>query len=308
MSLPQPPDRGRPQLHRPPGAAPGLPRRAYGRTGEQLSIIGVGGMLVANLEPGHARRLVAEAIERGVNYFDVAPSYWNAEEVLGPALEPYRNRVFLACKTLERTQEGARAELERSLERLRTDHFDLYQLHALSDVVTDVDVAFGRGGALETLIEAKRSGRVRYLGFSAHSEAAALAALDRYAFDSVLFPVNFAAYTVGRFGSRIMAKAEAQGVARLALKAMARQAWPADDPRRPQFPKCWYEPITDPREAELALRFTLSQPVTAALPPGEEMLFRRALDVAAAFRPLTPVEQTEVNLLAQALTPVFSAS
>lgn len=307
MNLPQPPDSGRPPQP-PTRERPGLPRRAYGRTGEQLSVIGVGGMLVANLEPGHASRLVAEAVERGVNYFDVAPSYRNAEEVLGPALAPYRSRVFLACKTLERTRDGARAELERSLERLRTDHFDLYQLHALSDVTADVDVAFGRGGALETLFEAKRTGRVRYLGFSAHSEAAALAALDRFAFDSVLFPVNFATYTAGDFGPRIMARAEAQGVARLALKAMARQTWPADDPRRPQFPKCWYEPITDPREAELALRFTLSLPVTAALPPGEEPLFRRALDIAATFHPLTPAEQAELNALAQGLTPVFSKS
>ena len=157
-----------------------LPRRAYGDTGERLSIIGFGGIVVSGAEQEHANRIVAEAVEKGVNYFDVAPSYGDAEIKLGPALEPYRKDVFLACKTTQRTKEGAAAELKESLKRLRTDHLDLYQLHALSDREKDVDVAFGPGGAMEVFLEAKKQGQVRYLGFSAHSEEAALAAMERH--------------------------------------------------------------------------------------------------------------------------------
>jgi len=287
---------------------PSIPRREYGDTGIKLSIIGFGGIVVAGSDQDHANRVVAEAIERGVNYFDFAPTYGDAEILLGPALEPYRKNLFLACKTTERQREGAEAELNRSLERLRTDHFDLYQLHGISDVEKDVDVAFAKGGAMEVFIQAKKEGRVRFLGFSAHSEEAALAAMDRYDFDSALFPVNFACYYKGNFGAQIIEAARAKGVARLALKALARQRWPKDDPNRKRYGKCWYQPLTDPHEAELGFRFALSQPITAAIPPAEEELFRRALDLAANLKPLTPQEKQEVKALAATMDPIFRSA
>ncbi|MEN6578168.1 MAG: aldo/keto reductase [Phycisphaerales bacterium] len=285
--------------------APRLPRRAYGDTGEWLSIIGFGGIVVSGVEQEQANRVVAEAVEKGVNYFDVAPTYGDAEIKLGPALEPYRKDVFLACKTTQRTKEGAAAELAESLRRLRTDHLDLYQLHAISDVQKDVDVAFGPGGVMEVFLEAKKQGQVRYLGFSAHSEEAALAAMERYDFDSILFPVNFATFYQGNFGPRVMEAAKAKGVARLALKAMAKQKWPQDDPLRQQYPKCWHQPLTDRNEAKLGLYFTLSQSVTAAIPPGEETLFRLALDLAMGFRPVSQKEKETLRQMAQSLNPVF---
>ena len=205
------------------GNAPKLPQRTYGDTGERLSIIGLGGTAVSGVEQEHANRLVAEAVEKGVNYFDVAPSYGDAELKLGPALEPYRKNVFLACKTEQRTRDGAAAELAGSLQRLRTDHVDLYQLHAISDMQKDVDTAFGKDGAMEAFLEAKKQGRVRYIGFSAHSEEAALAAMDRYDFDSILLPINFATFYKSNFGPRVMEAAKSKGVARLALKALAKQ-------------------------------------------------------------------------------------
>jgi aryl-alcohol dehydrogenase-like predicted oxidoreductase len=262
-------------------------------------------MLVAGAEPQHAGRLVAEAVERGVNYFDVAPTYMDAEQVLGPALAPYRRNVFLACKTTERQRAAAEAELRQSLQRLRTDYLDLYQLHALTEVEKDVDAAFAKGGAMEVLIEGRRAGRIRHLGFSAHSVAAALAALERFDFDSVLFPLNFVMYYRGDFGPQIVEQAQARGVTRLALKALARQPWRDADPRRQTYAKCWYEPLTVQREAELGLRFTLSQPITAAIPPGDETLFRLALDVAADFKPITAAELTELQALAATLAPLF---
>jgi len=282
-----------------------LPRRAYGKTGVQLSIIGFGGIVVMNAEQENANRAVAEAVERGVNYFDVAPSYGNAEEKLGPALEPYRKNAFLACKTGQRSREGAQAELKRSLERLRTDYFDLYQLHGITDVKKDVDAAFAEGGAMEVLIEAKKAGQIRYLGFSAHSYAAALAALDRFEFDSVLYPVNYASWFKGKYGQKTMERAQAKGAARLALKGLARQAWPEKDPARDTWKKCWYQPITDQHEQELALRWTLSQPITAAVTPGEEALLHRAIEIGMAFTPITAEEEQELKTLAEQMTPIF---
>jgi len=285
-----------------------LPQRAYGDTGRRLSIIGFGGIVVSRVEQEHANRVVAEAVEKGVNYFDVAPTYGDAEIQLGPALEPYRKDVFLACKTTQRTKEGAAAELRESLKRLRTDHLDLYQLHALSDVQKDVDTAFGKGGAMEVFLEAKKQGQVRHLGFSAHSEEAALAALDRYDFDSILFPINFATCYQGDFGPRVIEAAKSKGAARLALKALAKQKWPKDDSARKQYSKCWYQPLTDRNEAKLALYFTLSQPITAAIPPGDESLFKMAVDLAMGFRPVSQKEIETLRQMAQSLDPVFRQS
>lgn len=287
-----------------------LPRREYGKTGEKLSIIGFGGIVVMGSDQAYADRVVAEAIERGVNYFDVAPTYGNgeAETKLGPALEPYRKNCFLACKTTRRDRPGAEAELKQSLERLRTDHFDLYQLHAITDVEKDVDAVFKKGGAMEVFIQAKKEGRVRHLGFSAHSVEAAFAAMDRYDFDSVLFPFNFATWYKEDFGPQVIERAKAKGVARLALKAMARQSWPDGAKAKSPFKKCWYQPLNDPEEQELGLRFTLSQPITAAIPPGEEKLFRRAVDLAMDLKPITADEEKRLAKLATGLNPIFKSA
>jgi len=280
-----------------------MERRPLGETGEELSIIGFGGIVVMNVEPPDASRLVAEAVDRGVNYFDVAPSYGNAEERLGPALEPYRDRVFLACKTQKRTKEEAAAELRESLTRMRTDHFDLYQLHAMT-TNEDLETATGPGGALEALVAARDAGLIRHIGFSAHSVEVALELMERFSFASVLFPLNWMEYVNAGFGPQVVEAAARKGVGRLALKAMARQKWP-EGAERQAWPKCWYEPVTDPAEAALAVRFTLSQPITAAIPPGEERLFRMALDIAESFQPITDAEREELRRRAQGLEPFF---
>ncbi len=145
----------------------GIEKRSLGKTGEKLSMIGFGGIVVNQATTEQAAARVKEAIDYGINYFDVAPSYGNAEEMLGPALEPYRKDVFLACKTTERKKDGARKELEQSLKYLRTDHFDLYQLHAVT-TLEDVDTIFGKSGAMQTFVEEREEGKVTYLVFSAH--------------------------------------------------------------------------------------------------------------------------------------------
>jgi hypothetical protein len=191
-----------------------LPKRPLGRTREKLSIIGLGGLVLANETQEAADALVREAVDHGINYFDVAPSYGNAEDRLGPALRPFRKDIFLACKTLKRDKMGAAEELERSLRKLETDYFDLYQLHALAKT-EEVEQALGPNGA----------------------------------------------------------------------------------PRN-EWPKCWYQPSLDPGEAELAMRFTLSQPVTAAVPPGDKRLFRKALDLAHRFSPLQAEDEARVRQVA----------
>ncbi|HUU38614.1 MAG TPA: aldo/keto reductase [Candidatus Desulfaltia sp.] len=282
-----------------------LPRRPLGRTGEKLSIIGLGGLVLADESSDTADSLVGEAIDHGINYFDVAPSYGNAEDRMGPALKPYRKNVFLACKTLKRDKSGAAEELHQSLQKLQTDHFDLYQLHAVSKT-EDVEQAFATNGAMETFIQAKKDGKVRFLGFSAHSAEAALLAIQQFDFDTVLFPVNFVCFLKGGFGPQVVAAAKEKKMGILALKALARQPWP-DDKQRRDWPKCWYQPILDREEAGLSLRFTLSQPVTAAVPPGDKRLFRKALELAPGFSPLRAEEEARVRQMAAGLNPLFSA-
>lgn len=280
-----------------------MDRRPLGKTGDDLSIIGFGGILVMNVEPPEAASLVAEAVDRGVNYVDVAPSYGNAEERLGPALEPYRDRVFLACKTQKRTRDEAAAEMRDSLRRMRTDHFDLYQLHAMT-TREDLETATGPGGALEALVQAREAGLIRHIGFSAHNVEVAIELMERFEFASVLFPLNWMEYLNAGFGPQVVETAVRKGVGRLALKAMARQKWPEGADRQ-TYPKCWYEPCTDPREAALAVRFTLSQPITAAIPPGVPSLFRLALDTAEQFQPLSEEERQELAGRARGLEPFF---
>jgi predicted aldo/keto reductase-like oxidoreductase len=279
-----------------------LEKRALGRTGEKLSILGFGGLVVTDATPSEATERVAEAIDHGINYFDVAPSYGDAEIKLGPALEPYRPKVFLACKTMERKKDGALKELERSLTRMRTDHFDLYQLHAMT-TAEDVEAVFRPDGALSGFLQAKKEGKIRFIGFSAHSVEAATALINRFDFDTILFPINFATWHAGNFGPQVLALAQKKKMGILALKAMARGPWPKDTKAR--TPKCWYEPLSNPEEALLGLRFTLSHPVTAAIPPGNENLFRMALGLAKRFEPLSPDEAEEMKEKGVAEEPLF---
>ena len=149
-------------------------KRTLGKTGQQLSIVGAGGIVFMNETPDSAAPIVKQAIERGVNYFDVAPTYGDAELNLGPALEPYRKDVFLACKTGHRTKDEAWEQLHTSLERLRTDHVDLYQLHGVS-TLEDVDAILAPDGALHAFLQARDQGLTRFIGFSTHAEEAAIA-------------------------------------------------------------------------------------------------------------------------------------
>jgi aryl-alcohol dehydrogenase-like predicted oxidoreductase len=281
-----------------------IAKRPLGRTGEHLSIIGFGGIVVMDEGPAQSKNIVAEAVDRGINYFDIAPSYGNAQERLGPALAPYRKNCFLACKTEGRTKDDSRKQLEESLRQLKTDHVDLYQFHALTKM-TDLDKVLAPGGAMETMEAAKKEGKIRYIGFSVHSAETAVAAMDRYPFDTVLFPVNFVLFSQAKFGPQILAKAQEKKIGILALKAMAKTTWPASEKKSHPEPKCWYQPAAYPKEAAMGLRWTLGHPITAALPPGDEKYFRLAMDVAQSYKPLEHHEELALLSGAVGAEPIF---
>jgi len=288
-----------------------LERRAFGRTDDSVSVIGFGGVIVTNTYAKTASRYVGEAFDAGVNYFDVAPMYGNAQQMLGPALEPYRDDCFLACKTKARDAAGAQEELEDSLRKLKTDHFDLYQMHSLQSVENDVNAAFAPGGAMEFIVKARDEGKIRHIGFSAHTEEAALAAMDQFDFDSVLFPMNYFAWNSGKFGPAVFERAQEKGMAILALKALAHRRWTKEEFKSffRNWPKCWYKPLDTYEDVEMALRFTLGRPVTAAVPPGHWDLFKMCLDVVTNPDFATPDDSEsfpDLEKLAAETEPLFT--
>ena len=292
------------QVHAAKTSANPIARRTLGKTGEKLSIIGFGGIVVMDESPDAAKNIVAEAVDRGINYFDIAPSYGNAQERLGPAMAPYRKNVFLACKTEGRTKEDSRKQLEESLRLLKTDHVDLYQFHALTKM-KELDQVLGPGGAMETMEAAKKEGKIRYIGFSVHSQETAVAAMNRYPFDTILFPLNWVLFTQAEFGPQILKTAQEKQMGILALKSMAKTVWPAAEKKNHPEPKCWYQPARYPDEASLGLRWTLRHPITAAIPPGDEKYFRLAMDVAQNYKPLESHEEQALLSGGRGVEPIF---
>lgn len=280
-----------------------MQKRQYGSHDVELSTVGFGGILVTDETSDEAQRRVSRAIDRGVNYFDVAPSYGNAEEMLGPALEPYRSDVFLACKTNVRDAEGAEKEFRESLRKLRTGHIDLYQLHGIQ-TEEEVDAILAPDGALSLFQRLRERGDISYIGFSAHNEDAALRLLKAFPFDSVLFPVNWATWHAGGIGQRMVEAAQKQGTAVLALKSLAKRRWQENEER--EWKKAWYRPVDTYEEAERGFRFTLSRPVVAAVSPGHMEHFEWACDAADRFTPLTPEEEAEIEEMAKSADPIFS--
>ena len=142
---------------------------------------------------------------------------------------------------------------------------------------------------MEAFTEARKEGKIRFLGFSAHSVESALALMDRFDFDTILFPVNFTTWNAGNFGPQVLARAQEKKMGILALKSMAKGPW-TEGADRVKYSKCWYEPLTEPEDIRMGLRFTLSHPVTACIPPGEAELWRIALKVSNTLLPLNEEE------------------
>ena len=282
-----------------------LPRRVLGRTGRRVSIVGFPGLALTRYDQSRGTAAIHDAFERGVNYFDVAPAYGrgDAEVKMGIGLQGIdRSRIFLACKTKMRDKEGALKELETSLKRLKTDHFDLYQMH---HIITPDEVrkALGPGGAIETFLEAKEQGKIRHFGFSAHTTKGALTAMKGFRFDTVMFPINFIEYFQMGFGKPILELAKKQGAAVLAIKPMCGGSW-AEGAERTR--RLWYRPLEDRADIDLALRFTLSQkPVAAGIPPSLLDLLDKAIPVGRSYRPITKAETQKLRELAKTRLSLF---
>jgi predicted aldo/keto reductase-like oxidoreductase len=158
---------------------------------------------------------------------------------------------------------------------------------------------------METMEAAKKEGKIRYIGFSVHSAETAVAAMERYNFDTILFPVNWVLFTQAGFGPQILKKAQEKQMGILALKSMAKTVWPAEQKQNHPEPKCWYQPAAFPDEASLGLRWTLGHPITAAVPPGDEKYFRLAMDVAQNFKPLETQEEQALLAGGHGVEPIF---
>jgi aryl-alcohol dehydrogenase-like predicted oxidoreductase len=260
-------------------------KRILGKTGFNISAFAFGGIVVRDTPQDEAGRIVAEAVERGINYFDVAPSYGNAQDILGPAIEPHRSKIYLACKTGKRTKNEAQADLENSFKLLKTDYFDVYQLHGVKP--EEVDTVLGPNGALKVLIEAKQKGLVRNIGVTTHFDEVAVRLLEAYDFDTLLFPINWACWLKNGLGQTALKEAAKRNMGRIAIKGLADRAKDPNDPATPSgdgYPKCWYRPIfDDPALAEIALRFTMSRDVHTAVSPGDVRMLRLGLSIVEKF-------------------------
>jgi predicted aldo/keto reductase-like oxidoreductase len=263
-----------------------LPRRTLGRTGQKLPVVGFPGLALAHYDQDKCTAAIRNAFDRGLNYFDVAPAYANGqcETKMGLGLQGLdRAKYFLACKTKKRDGAGLRQELEHSLQVLKTDYFDLYQLHHLVRPA-EVKQALGPDGAMEAILKAQKEGKIRFIGFSAHTTKAALEVMKGFKFDTVMFPINFVEYYTRGFGKEVLELANEQGAGVLAIKPLSWGTWPKDAKRNREW---WYPSVEEPKDIELAMRFTLSQQgVVAGIPPSFFDLLDRTIEAAKAFKPL----------------------
>ncbi|HET6818305.1 MAG TPA: aldo/keto reductase [Mycobacteriales bacterium] len=241
-----------------------IERAPFGRTGHDSSRVIFGAAGVARADQETADRLLPLLLEHGVNHIDTAADYGDAELRIAPWLAQHPGTFFLATKTHERAGDGARAGLERSLERLGVDGVDMIQLHNLVEE-DEWDVAHGRGGALEALQQARDEGLVRFIGVTGHGLRIAgmhLRSLERFDYDSVLLPYNYTLLQDARYRGdveRLLSLCAERGVAVQTIKSIARRRWPTK--REPgEKRQSWYEPLTDPDAIARAVRFVLGRP------------------------------------------------
>ena len=253
-----------------------MKKRILGKTGYSVSSIAYGGIISASELQKSSDHYVSWAVEQGINYFDIAPSYWDGEQKLGPSLKPYRKGIYLACKTGQRLRSDAEKEFHRSLELLQTDYFDNYQIHSISKM-EEVEQAFGPGGVMEFLQEAKEKGLVRKLGITSHCEDVALECLKRYDFDTVMFPINWHLHLTQGIGERLNRVVKEKNIGFLGIKSLIQRAWHSEEERHSSaYPKSWCKPIGESEEAFglAAMKYALSLGPDVLIPPGNFASFK----------------------------------
>ena len=263
----------------------------FGNTGLKISAITYGGIVSTMGEYSHytyqgdgqaaSDDYVSYALDAGINYFDVAPAYGDAQERLGNSLKGVRDRIILACKTQMRDYDSAAREAEQSLKLLHTDHFDVYQLHALRNE-DDVKRAFADSGVMRLMEEFKKSGTARHLGITAHSEGAALKAMSLFDFETVLFPINWQMNMATGYGNRVLKMAREKGMGILCMKSMIERGFrKGDDELRKRWPKSWCLPFDPETQKDLllaAMKYSVSLGIDTLIPAGDIEHFRFAVE------------------------------
>jgi aryl-alcohol dehydrogenase-like predicted oxidoreductase len=283
-----------------------IPTASFGRTSHQSTRTIFGAAALGAVTQAEADRTMELLLQHGVNHIDTAASYGDSELRLGPWMPQIRNDIFLATKTGERTAQAAYDQIQRSLERLQTDHVDLIQLHSLTDP-TEWETALGPGGALEAAIRARDEGLARFIGVTGHGTSVAamhLRALERFAFDSVLLPYSYPLMQNPRYAAdfeALMARCTEQGVAVQTIKAITRAPWG----EREQTAATWYEPLRDQGAIDLAMHWVLGRPGVFLNTVGDIHILPLVLDAAERFQELPSEAAMAAMAEAQTLEPLF---
>jgi len=268
--------------------------RIFGRTGAKITFITMGGCGLGYVDQNEADKAVKLAMDHGINMIDVAPTYGNAEIRLNPWIEKYRNKFFLSEKTLKRKKNGAWRQLKRSLEKLGTSYFDLYQFHAVSSM-EELDQILGENGAMEAFLEAKETGIIKNIGITAHHDVRVLQKALELSddIDTVLLPVYVATFVrpspVNDF-KKILEITRKKNIGVTAIKAISKSRWNGEASYN-----TWYKPQTSQELIDQAVWFTLSQEgVTTYSLPCDIRLWPLVLDAAVRFKKLNEEEQKKV--------------
>ncbi len=281
--------------------------RKFGRTGHMSTIAIFGAAAFWQISQADADKVMEQVIEAGINHIDVAPSYGQAEERVGPWMPSERGRFFLGCKTMERTREGAWKEMQHSLKRLQTGAFDLYQCHAIT-TMEELDAVTMKGGALEAFEQARREGLTRYIGITGHGVDAPkiyLEALRRFDFDSILFPLNFVQMAnpeYRKYTEELVATCRTKDVGTMIIKTITKAPWG----ERPHTANTWYEPFDQQDEIQRAVNFALSYDVTGLCTAGDTRILPMVLKACEDFTRLSQSQMEEMIESGKRHEPLFA--
>jgi aryl-alcohol dehydrogenase-like predicted oxidoreductase len=283
-----------------------IQKAPFGRTGHQSTRVLFGAAALSAASQAEADRVFDVVVEAGINHIDVAASYGDAEERIGPWLARAPGQFFLATKTGERTAPEARKELERSLERMGVDHVDLWQLHNLVDPI-EWDIALSPGGALEAAIAARDEGLVRFIGVTGHGLEVAerhRSSLERFDFDSVLLPYNYITAQSDYYSENfdaLVATCAQRNAAVQTIKSIAARPW--GDRTHTRAP--WYEPLESPADIDLAVWWVLGRPEVFLNSVSDMDLLPFVLDAASRFSARPSDEEMQSLLSRAGVEPLF---
>jgi len=284
-----------------------MKKRRFGRTDHKSTVAIFGAAAFWEIEQKDADKVMEMVIEAGVNHIDVAPSYGQAEQRIGPWMPRKRDRFFLGCKTMERTKEGAWNEMQESFKRLQTDYFDLYQLHAVT-TMEELDACTMKGGALEAVIDARERGLVEHIGITGHgidSPAIYLEALKRFDFDTVLFPLNFVQMAIPEFrrdAEKLIEVCKTKDVGTMVIKTITKGPWGEKE----QTATTWYEPFDEQEKIQQAVNFALSYDITGLCTAGDVRILPMVLEACKNFNPLNSAQIDEMIKSGSQYEPLFT--